>query len=284
MQSLIESGHLAGHEGQLPAGHPGRAARGADARAAAARGAHRPAARAREAGAADGGGDRQGVSASRSWRRWPSCRSASSTRRCAPSRPRSSSTSSRSTRWRSTPSSTRSRRRSRSTRSCASGGAASHAAVARTIEAAHADKLDEQAALLAHHWEEAGQSADRGALAPPRRRVGRNQRHRGVDAPLAAGARADRGGCGRPGGRGARRGGLSPDAGLRLPAGAVAGRGGAGLQRGEALDREERRREGRAGCSRRPTPSSRSPPARSRKECATPSRDSGSCCRPRTRS
>jgi len=32
-----------------------------------------------------------------------------------------------------------------------------HKAVARTIEAAHADKLDEQAALLAHHWEEADQ-------------------------------------------------------------------------------------------------------------------------------
>ncbi len=33
-----------------------------------------------------------------------------------------------------------------------------HRAVARTIEALHADKLDEQSALLAHHWEEAGQS------------------------------------------------------------------------------------------------------------------------------
>jgi len=32
-----------------------------------------------------------------------------------------------------------------------------HAAVARAIEAAHADKLDEQAALLAHHSEEAGE-------------------------------------------------------------------------------------------------------------------------------
>jgi adenylate cyclase len=32
-----------------------------------------------------------------------------------------------------------------------------HRAVAHTIEALHADKLDEQAALLAHHWEEAGQ-------------------------------------------------------------------------------------------------------------------------------
>jgi len=32
-----------------------------------------------------------------------------------------------------------------------------HKAVARTIEAAHADKLDEHAALLAHHWEEADQ-------------------------------------------------------------------------------------------------------------------------------
>jgi class 3 adenylate cyclase/tetratricopeptide (TPR) repeat protein len=32
-----------------------------------------------------------------------------------------------------------------------------HKAVARTIEAVHADKLDEQAALLAHHWDEAGQ-------------------------------------------------------------------------------------------------------------------------------
>ncbi len=32
-----------------------------------------------------------------------------------------------------------------------------HAAVARAIETAHAGKLDEHAALLAHHWEEAGQ-------------------------------------------------------------------------------------------------------------------------------
>jgi class 3 adenylate cyclase/tetratricopeptide (TPR) repeat protein len=33
-----------------------------------------------------------------------------------------------------------------------------HAAVARAIEAANADKLDEHAALLAHHWEAAGES------------------------------------------------------------------------------------------------------------------------------
>jgi class 3 adenylate cyclase len=33
-----------------------------------------------------------------------------------------------------------------------------HRAVARTIEALHADKLDEHSALLAHHWEEAGQN------------------------------------------------------------------------------------------------------------------------------
>ncbi len=33
-----------------------------------------------------------------------------------------------------------------------------HRAVASTVEALHSDKLDEQAALLAHHWEEAGQS------------------------------------------------------------------------------------------------------------------------------
>ncbi|MEO6028525.1 MAG: AAA family ATPase, partial [Candidatus Binatia bacterium] len=32
-----------------------------------------------------------------------------------------------------------------------------HGAVASAIEAAHPDKLDEQAALLAHHWEEAGE-------------------------------------------------------------------------------------------------------------------------------
>ena len=30
--------------------------------------------------------------------------------------------------------------------------------MARAIEAAHAEKLDEQAALLAHHWEEAGEA------------------------------------------------------------------------------------------------------------------------------
>ena len=34
-----------------------------------------------------------------------------------------------------------------------------HAAVARVIEAAHAHDLDQQAALLAHHWEEAGDLA-----------------------------------------------------------------------------------------------------------------------------
>ncbi len=34
-----------------------------------------------------------------------------------------------------------------------------HAAVARVIEAAHADDLDQQAALLAHHWEEAADAA-----------------------------------------------------------------------------------------------------------------------------
>jgi len=33
-----------------------------------------------------------------------------------------------------------------------------HASVARAIEAAHVGKLDEQAALLAHHWEEAGEA------------------------------------------------------------------------------------------------------------------------------
>src|SRR5205085_1172619 len=33
-----------------------------------------------------------------------------------------------------------------------------HATVARAIEAAYAEKLDEQAALLAHHWEEAGEA------------------------------------------------------------------------------------------------------------------------------
>jgi len=33
-----------------------------------------------------------------------------------------------------------------------------HATVARAIETAHAEKLDEQAALLAHHWEEAGET------------------------------------------------------------------------------------------------------------------------------
>jgi hypothetical protein len=33
-----------------------------------------------------------------------------------------------------------------------------HAAVARAIEAAHATKLDEHAALLAHHWDEAGET------------------------------------------------------------------------------------------------------------------------------
>src|SRR5207249_4900031 len=33
-----------------------------------------------------------------------------------------------------------------------------HAKVARAIEAVHAEKLDEQAALLAHHWEEAGET------------------------------------------------------------------------------------------------------------------------------
>ena len=35
-----------------------------------------------------------------------------------------------------------------------------HAAVARAIEAMSAEKLDEQAALLAYHWEEAGEAPE----------------------------------------------------------------------------------------------------------------------------
>jgi adenylate cyclase len=38
--------------------------------------------------------------------------------------------------------------------------ARTHAAVARAIEELHKDKLDEEAALIAHHWEEAGEASD----------------------------------------------------------------------------------------------------------------------------
>jgi hypothetical protein len=38
--------------------------------------------------------------------------------------------------------------------------ARTHAAVARALEVAHPDRLDEQAALLAHHWEAAGRDLD----------------------------------------------------------------------------------------------------------------------------
>ena len=65
-----------------------------------------------------------------------------------------------------------------------------HAAVARAIEAAHAEKLDEHAALLAHHWEEAGEALAAARWHTRAARVHRHERLRRVGAPLAAGARA----------------------------------------------------------------------------------------------
>ena len=67
-----------------------------------------------------------------------------------------------------------------------------HAAVARVIEQLKPDKLDEHAALIAHHWEQAGERADRGAVVSRgRRRRRARQPGRGV-APLGESARDPR--------------------------------------------------------------------------------------------
>jgi class 3 adenylate cyclase len=51
-----------------------------------------------------------------------------------------------------------------------------HAVVARALADLHADKLDEHAALLAHHWESAGEALEARALASPRGAVARGPR------------------------------------------------------------------------------------------------------------
>ena len=193
VQSLVEAGALAGTTRRVSAGRAGRASSAMPAdRAGGARGAHRPAAGAREAGAADGGGDRQGV-------RRAGARGASSELAATDE--------------------LRRRARARSTAAefvyeqalypeaeyafkhpltqevayrsqLAERRARVHAAVARAIEELYAEKLDERAALLAHHWEGAGRAAAGGALAPARRGVGRRQRSRRGATALAEGARA----------------------------------------------------------------------------------------------
>ena len=60
------------------------------------------------------------------------------------------------------------------------------------IEAAHADKLDEQAALLAHHWEAGGrESPQRAGTAAPRSGRATSRLHPGTRS-LAEAARAPR--------------------------------------------------------------------------------------------
>ena len=150
-------GPALGRARRLPAGRGARRARGPLARAGRARRAHRPAPRAREAAAPDRRRDRQGVQRARARARG----------RSFPRRARAM----------------RSRALRRAefvyeaslypvaeyafkhplTQEVALGSqlrerrARTHAAVARAIEELHADKLDEHAALLAQHWDEAGE-------------------------------------------------------------------------------------------------------------------------------
>ena len=73
--------------------------------------------------------------------------------------------------------------------------AAVHAAVARAIAELYPERLDERAALLAHHWEAAGEGS--------RRRAGTRARPPGRGGKPCAGAAAL--------GQGARAGGVAPE-------------------------------------------------------------------------
>ena len=194
VQSLIESGSSQGTRGAYRLVTPVERLEVPATRAGRARGAHRSAAGAREAGAADRGGDRQGVRRAAARARCaelPEPTSCAAALRGAAGAP-SSSTSRRSTRSPSTPSSIRSRRRSRSARSSASGAAQVHAAVARAIEAAarRASSTSRPRCSRITGRRPARRSAPRaGTGAPPCGSGAQRLRRRG--APLAARARAD---------------------------------------------------------------------------------------------
>ena len=79
-----------------------------------------------------------------------------------------------------------------------------HAAVARAIERQDAEHLDERAALLAHHWEEAGEALSAARWHRRAADVGGAHRLRRRDAPLGAGARVAARASGRPRDRRAR--------------------------------------------------------------------------------
>ena len=190
MQSLIESGSLAGHARRVPPGDAGRRRSQVPPTVQAVLAARIDRLPEREKQrAADGGGDRQGVHASRSLARG---------RRASP-RTRAA------------------RRRSRRcsarefvyetalypvaeyafkhplTQEVALGSQLQRAPRGRStrrwraaIEALHADKLDEQAALLAHHWEEAGEAVAAARWHARAASAHRQQRPRAAQSPLAA--------------------------------------------------------------------------------------------------
>ena len=60
-----------------------------------------------------------------------------------------------------------------------------HAAVARAIAELYPEQLDERAALLAHHWEQAGESCSCRRMVPARGVVGGTDEPRGGGKPLA---------------------------------------------------------------------------------------------------
>ena len=96
--------------------------------------------------------------------------------------------------------------------------AADHAAVARALAEQSPERLDELAALLAQHWEAAGEDARGGALARPRRELEWDTGPDRVAPSLAEGLRADRGAAGLRGDDGAGPRGQVLPAPVRLAA------------------------------------------------------------------
>ena len=120
--------------------------------------------------------------------------------------------------------------------------AAVHRRVAEALEELYPDKLDERAALLAQHWEAAGEALAAARWHAARRGLGGAQRHLRGGPPLAEGLRARRGAArlGRVERAGARR--SSRAASLWLAAGDLRAGG----------DRALRGGQGACGAKRRP--------------------------------
>ena len=126
-----------------------------------------------------------------------------------------------------------------------------HAAVARAIGASDPAKVDEQSALIAHHWEAAGEGPPGRTLASARSGMGGSPPPGGGTPPLAAGSGAAPNASRVPGDERPRCGGLRPHPAPGHAPRHAGGGGGGGLRRGQGVG-VARRRSTSAGGSALP--------------------------------